>query len=88
MAKAPTLSGKNTAPGGALRAITPHASNALPDGPSRSIFVGTGGDLSVILFEDSSAVLLKNIANGTLLPLRVKAVRATGTTAADLVAIY
>lgn len=54
---------------------------------SRALFVGVGGNISVLLVGDTNPVLLKNVASGQLLPLRVKRVYAA-TTATDLVAIW
>lgn len=67
-------------------AITPHDTNDLTD-ITRGLFVGTGGNVSLILADDSVAVLFKNVPAGVVLPLRVKRVRATNTTATDLVAL-
>lgn len=66
-----------------LFAVTPHDSNELSTIP-RAIFVGTGGDVSIIAQDDSSPVTLK-VQGGTLLPVRAKIIRATGTTATDIV---
>lgn len=71
-----------------LRAVTPHASNNLPDGPCRALWVGTGGDISIIAGNDTEAVALVSVPDGALLPISVKAVRASGTTADDIVALY
>ena len=53
---------------------------------TRALWVGASGDLAVILAGDTVAVTLKG-AYG-LLPLRVKRVLATGTTAASIVGLY
>jgi len=56
---------------------------------ARAIYVGTGGDLSIELQNDTpgTATVFKNIPSGTMLDLRVRRVR-TATTAADLVEIW
>lgn len=71
-----------------LRSVAPHASNNLPDGACRALWVGTGGDISIISASDDSAVTLANVPDGTLLPISAKAVRVSGTTADDIVALY
>lgn len=53
---------------------------------SRAIYVGTGGAVSLVM-ASGSAVVLKNVAAGSLLPLRVKSIKATGTSAADIVGL-
>lgn len=73
-------------PARSLKPVTPHASSNLPDGICRALWVGGVGDISLVADEDSSAVVLKG-ASG-LVPIRVKAVRVTGTTATDIVALY
>ena len=78
-------------PGGSARdwfAITPHATNDLPQFP-RAIWVGTGGDVAMIGPVGGSPQTFKNVPSGTLLmfsPSRILAV-AGGTTAADMVGI-
>jgi hypothetical protein len=77
-----------TEPAASLRSVTPHASNSLPDGVCRALWVGGAGDVSVIAENDTTAVLIAGLVAGSLLPVRVKAVRAVGTTAANIVALY
>lgn len=54
---------------------------------SRSIYVGTAGDISVHMVGQSSAVVFKAVPVG-ILPIRADRVLATGTTAADIVALW
>jgi hypothetical protein len=69
-----------------LRAVTPSDTLDLPDGAARALIIGVGGTLSVIAVDDTDAVTL-TVGPG-LLPLRARRVRATGTTAASIVAGY
>lgn len=66
-------------------AISPHATDELAE-VTRAIYVGTGGDLALI---DSAgnAVTFRAVPAGSVLPVRARAVRITGTTAADLVGL-
>lgn len=66
-------------------AITP--GTAFP-GTVRAIFVGTGGNITCTLQNDTTPVVLKNVPSGALLPLSVKSVASSGTTAADIVGLY
>ena len=66
--------------------ITPSDSTVFHE--TRGLFVGTGGDLNVLLSDDSSAVVLKNVASGSILPISVTQVLSTSTTASDIVALY
>jgi len=54
----------------------------------RSLFIGGAGDVSAILVGDSSPVTFKNIPLGSILPISVKRVAATLTTATDIVGLY
>ena len=68
-------------------AVAPHDTNALPDVP-KALFVGTGGSLVLRGVGGGADALFRNVASGSLLPVRAEYVRATGTTAADIVALY
>lgn len=72
-------------PGSSLKLVTPHATNNLPDGVARSLWISVAGDISIICENDTDPVTL-TVAAG-LLPFRVKAVRISGTTASAY-AIY
>lgn len=56
---------------------------ALP----RAIFVGQTGHVSARL-AGGQAVLFQNVQAGTILPVRVRGVNTTGTSAAGLVALW
>ena len=68
-------------------AVVPHDANALADIP-KALFVGVGGDLVAQGVNDVADVTFKNLASGSVLPFRARFVRATGTTAASIVALY
>ncbi len=74
-------------PAGHAFAVTPDDGADLAV-VTRGLYVGTGGDLSVILKGDSAAVSFVGVPSGAVLPLRVARVRASGTTAADIVGLY
>lgn len=76
-----------SAPATRAIAVTPHDSNALSDIP-KALFIGTGGNVTMRGVNGSADQLWKNVASGTVLPFRAQYVRATGTTAADLLALY
>lgn len=67
-------------------AITPDNSTAITFA-TRAIYVGTGGDITLRGANSPADVLLKAVPTGSVLPIRTKYVRATGTTAADLVGL-
>ena len=76
-----------SAPATRAIAVTPHDSNALADIP-KALFVGTGGSIAMRGVNGSADQQWKNVPSGSLLPFRAQYVRATGTTAADLLALY
>jgi hypothetical protein len=67
-------------------AVTPSDANDLPSA-TRSVYVGTGGNLTCTLVGDDTAVTFHNVVGGTILPIRLKKVFANGTTAADIVGL-
>ncbi|MCX8996189.1 hypothetical protein NOF55_16790 [Rhizobiaceae bacterium BDR2-2] len=77
----PSLSGPATAG----FAVTPSDGAELAQ-PSRALYVGGAGDLAVTLLSGDS-VSLGAVPAGSLLPLRVSRVHATGTTATAIVAL-
>jgi hypothetical protein len=68
-------------------AVVPHDVNALPAIP-KALFVGTGGTIAARGVGGGADQLFKNVPNGSVLPFRAEFVRATGTTAADILALY
>lgn len=62
--------------------------NPLPKTPTSGIYVGTGGDLNVVDM-DGNNVLLKNIASGQILPLKLQRVKsAVSNSASNVVLLY
>ncbi|MGH7243607.1 MAG: spike base protein, RCAP_Rcc01079 family [Phycisphaerales bacterium] len=61
---------------------TPHDTNEEAF-VSRAVYVGSGGSLSVLTLNGDS-VSFENVANGQLLPIRVRRINDTGTAAGDI----
>ena len=76
-----------TAPARRALAIVPSDSDALADIP-KALYVGTGGNIIMRGAGGSGDQLWKNVPDGSILPFRAQFVRATGTTASDLLALY
>lgn len=76
----------NSAPATKAFAIAPADTDLAT--PTRGLWVGTAGDLSVIMSGDTDPVTFAGVAAGTLLPLSVKQVRSTGTTAGGIRGVY
>lgn len=66
-------------------AVTPSDANELPQITTR-LYVSGAGTLALVML-DGSAVSLTATA-GAILPLRVRKVSATGTTATGIVGLY
>ena len=83
----PNLSGQSwAAPASNAAAVTPDDSNDLSD-VTRWLYVGGAGELTAVM-DDGATAVFAAVPAGTLLPIRVSRVMATGTTAGDLVALW
>lgn len=60
---------------------------AVSDDPTRAIYVGNSGSLKVDMVSGGT-VTFSNLTAGTLLPIQVVRVYATGTTATLLIGLY
>jgi hypothetical protein len=67
-------------------AITPSDATDLPNGISDAVYVGGAGVVAAV-FQDSTVVNFTAVA-GAKLPLRVRRINLTNTTATLLVALY
>ena len=66
-------------------AVTPSDSTILP--ATRGLYVGTTGNLSVVMAEDEATVLFSNVPVGVF-PVQVIRVMSTSTTASNIVALW
>ena len=73
------------APSRAPYPIVPHDNQALALVP-RGIYVGTGGDIVLRGVDGQTDVTYRNLPDASYVAVRALFVRATGTTAADLIA--
>lgn len=53
----------------------------------KALYIGTGGTLVLRTASGAADVAFRNLASGQILPVRAQFVRATGTTATDIVAL-
>lgn len=77
------------APAEGAEAVTPSDGTELAH-YSRALYVGGAGNVSVIMRSDdsSTAVVFTAVPAGTVLPIRCKTVRTTGTTATAIVNLW
>lgn len=76
-----------SAPATRVGVVTPSDAAPLADVP-KALWVGTGGDLTVRGAGGGADAVLRNVPAGSVVPVRAQFVRATGTTVADIVALY
>ncbi|KUO54151.1 MAG: hypothetical protein APF82_00450 [Sphingomonadales bacterium BRH_c42] len=67
-------------------AITPSDSGDL-DRVTKALYIGLGGDVTLRALDNDVDVTFRNVASGAILDVRVSAVRAAGTTAANIVGL-
>lgn len=75
----------SSSPSRSAFAVTPSDGVALPVVP-KALYVGTGGHVTVRCVDDTADVVFRNVPSGGLVRVRALYVRATGTTASDIVA--
>jgi len=77
-------------PAESAAALTPNNGVDLSPNSPRGLYVGGGGDVTVVMFNnpDGETVLFAAVPAGSILPIRVKRLMATGTTATSIVALY
>jgi len=68
-----------------MKAVTP--SDTAEVAPGIGLWIGNGGTVTVTC-EDGTSETLENVPNGYPLPGRFTAIKATGTTATSIVALY
>lgn len=76
----------DTSPIRAGEAVTPSNTEELPQAV-RALYVGTGGDLAIETVDGSDLTFIA-VTAGSIYPFKAKKVKATGTTASDIVAIW
>lgn len=66
--------------------VTPHNTNELSY-VTRALYIGATGDVAVTM-QDGGEVTFVDVPAGTTLPIRVKIVKATGTDATSIIALW
>ena len=80
------LSSTHSSPGVNAEAVTPDDSTDLTN-VTRGLYVGTGGDL-VVIMQGGQTITFTAVPTGAVLPIRVSRVKSTSTTASDIVALW
>ena len=87
MATAAYLSADATVSAHRASAVTTSDSTVYEQ-PTRALYIGAAGNLTVDMADGGSSVLFVGVQGGTLLPIQVTRIYATGTTATSIVALY
>ena len=72
--------------GYSFASVTPDDNADLPT-LQAALYVGTSGDVTVVDGEGNE-VTFQNVRDGSWMPIRVNRVKATGTNATGIVAVY
>ncbi len=80
------FTGNSASPAEYAAAVTPNDNTDLTQ-LARGLYIGASGDVNVDL-QDGGTVLFVGLIGGTILPVRVRRVRNTSTTASSIVALY
>lgn len=72
-------------PAGHAFTIVPDDLSELPE-VTRALYVGIGGALAVVM-QTGAEIVLEGVVAGTVLPLRVRQVKTSGTTAGAIVGV-
>lgn len=67
-------------------AVTPSDTTELTT-VSRALYVGVGGNVTVLM-ADGTTCLFTSVVGGTVLPIRIRRVNSTNTTATSMVAMW
>lgn len=74
-------------PSGAFETVTPSDSVNFTKGVSRGLYIGGAGNLVAVAADDTTATFTA-VPAGTVLPIKVKRVNSTSTTATAIVALF
>lgn len=82
----PTYSAEQDSPAVGGFAIVPSDATSFARA-TRAIYVGTGGDVAVVMY-DGTVVTLVGVPSGSFLPVRALRVNDASTDAEDMVGLY
>lgn len=68
-------------------AVTPSDTIDLPDA-ARALFIGGAGDVTLDTLVSGRTLTFKGISGGAILPVAARRVRATGTNATFIIALF
>ena len=69
------------------RPVTPSDTTDLPDGLTNALWIGSGGDVAAVM-QNGQVQVFAAVPAGAWMPLTVKRINASGTTATGIIALY
>jgi len=88
MSNTPYLTADATVSARKAFAVTPSDTVDLAAGPTRGLYVGAFGNVTVDMVSGGTGIVFVGVQPGSLLPIQATRVYATGTTATSIVALY
>lgn len=76
----------DTSPARGAVAVTA-SDSTLVSPPFKALFIGTSGNVALKVPGSTTAVTFKNLASGSILPVKAEVVMSTNTTATDIVGL-
>ena len=86
MAREPYRNVDATVAASRAAAVTPSDSVSIEI--CRGLYVGTGGNVSVVMADVGNTVVFVGVGAGSILPIQVSRVNLTGSSASDIIALY
>lgn len=86
MAAAVDQYGTSSGPSSWAESVTP-SDTVDVQSVSRAVYVGGGGDLRVVMYPSANQITFTQVPSGTVLPIRISRVMATGTSATNVVSL-
>lgn len=65
-----------------------HDSNEIGDYVPKGIYVGAAGDVKMVMYGNGAEVTVKAVPAGTFLPICPRIIKASGTSASNIVAFF
>lgn len=87
MKRANTAKETADSPAGLSFPVTTNDSTECCEFEPKGLYVGTGGTVVMRLIGDTADRTFVNVAAGSVLPVRPRIIKATGTTASDMIVL-
>lgn len=82
-----SLNQVSQSPAASLVDVIPNDSTDLVTIPTRGVYIGGGGNIAVVT-QHGETITLIGVVAGAIYPFQINRIKATGTTATNIVACY